>query len=215
MHAAIGKKSTVEQRQILLIVDSWIRKKEEPIPPKACDVLRKATLPKNGSCETILERWSTDAVYQKSLSGEGWTEVKIRQYDALALEDHSYEATLAERGPWQRNWKIVLGKEGVQGPIRQRPDLREAKHAYRRLSKEHVESTGQGNKSIHPAQQRRQNSQQQFDEHEECAFSVHPRIGWRYYLSTSSSSSSQWQQNNEWESKQSWGCWRSSTWTEQ
>ena len=182
--------------------------------PKACDMLRKAKLPKNGSCETILGRWSTDAVYQKSLSGEGWTEVKIRQYDALALEDHSYEATPAERGPRQRNWKIVLEK-GVQGPIRQRPDLREAKHAYRRLYKEHVESTGQGNKSIHPAQQRRQNSQQQFDEHEECAFSVHPRIGWRCYPSTSSSSSSQWQQNNEWESKQNWGYWRSSTWTEQ
>ena len=60
---------------------------------------------------------------------------------------------------------LFLNK-GVEGKIRQRPDFREAKHAYRRLYKEHVESTGQGNKSIHPAQQRRQNSQQQFDEHE-------------------------------------------------
>ena len=76
---------------------------------------------------------------------------------------------------------IVFNKEGVQGPMRQRPDFREAKHAYRRLYKEHVESTGQGNKSIHPAQQRRQNSQQQFDEHEEHAFTVHPRPGWKYY----------------------------------
>ena len=61
---------------------------------------------------------------------------------------------------WKKNWKFVLDK-GVQGPIRQRPDFREAKHAYRRLHKEHVESTGQRNKSIHPAQQRKQNSQQQ------------------------------------------------------
>ena len=32
MHAAIGKKSTVEQRQIWHIVDSWIQNKEQPIP---------------------------------------------------------------------------------------------------------------------------------------------------------------------------------------
>ena len=73
---------------------------------KARDMLRKAQLPKHGSCETILERWSTDAVYQKSLSDEGWTEEKIRQYDALDLEDHSYEATPAE--------KATMGEELAQ-----------------------------------------------------------------------------------------------------
>ena len=140
---------------------------------KARDMLRKAKLAKNGSCETFLERWYTDADNQKSSSDEGWTEEKIRQYDALTLENHSYEGTPEESGRWQRNWKIVLNK-GVKGPIRQRPDFREAKHAYRRINKEHVESTGQGNKSIHPAQQRRQNSQQQFDEHEEYDYTVHP-----------------------------------------
>ena len=75
---------------------------------KARDMLRKAKLPKNGSCETILERWSTDAVYQKSLSDEGWTEEKIRQYDTLALEDHSCEARPAEGvksiPPTTENW---------------------------------------------------------------------------------------------------------------
>ena len=38
---------------------------------KARDMLRKAKLPKKGSCETILERWHTDAVCQNSLSDEG------------------------------------------------------------------------------------------------------------------------------------------------
>ena len=71
-------------------------------------MLRKAKLPKNGSCETILERWYTDAEYQESLSDEGWTEDKIRHYDAFALEDHSHEATPEERGRWRRNWKIVF-----------------------------------------------------------------------------------------------------------
>ena len=70
--------------------------------------------------------------------------------------------------------EIVFNKEGVEGKTRQRPDVREAEHAYCRLYKEHVESTRQGNKSIHPAQQRRQNSQQQFDEHEAYAFTVLP-----------------------------------------
>ena len=75
---------------------------------KARDMLRKAKRPRNGSRETFLERWNTDAVYQKSLFDEGWTGEKIRQYDALALEDHSYEATPAERRRWQRNWKVVF-----------------------------------------------------------------------------------------------------------
>ena len=63
MHAAYGKKSTVE-RQVIY--------------HKARDMLRKAKLPKNGSCETILKRWHTYSDYKKSISDEGWTEEKIQ-----------------------------------------------------------------------------------------------------------------------------------------
>ena len=110
MHAANGNESTIQQRQTRLIVDpEYVIKKNQSRGPrhglsvrqimyhKARDMLRKAKLPKNGLCETILERWYADAYYQKSLSDEGWTEEKIRQYDTLALEDHSYEATHEER----------------------------------------------------------------------------------------------------------------------
>ena len=45
---------------------------------KARDMLRKAKLPKNGSCETILERWHTDADYQKSLSDEAGQKRKLK-----------------------------------------------------------------------------------------------------------------------------------------
>ena len=89
MLAAYGDESTIQQRQIWLLVDSRIRDKEEPILRtwgwsnnasilyhEARDMLRKAKLPKNGSCETILERWQKDADYQKSLSAESWTEEK-------------------------------------------------------------------------------------------------------------------------------------------
>ena len=137
---------------------------------------------------------------------------KIKEYDSRAIEDHSYQPTPEDRGRWQRNWFIVLNKGA---PRRQQPDFREAKRAYCRQFKEHVESTGQGNQPIHPAQQRRQNPQQQFESQEECAHTVHPRTGWRYCPATSSSSSSQWQQNDEWKSSQSRDYWRSSTWTEQ
>ena len=199
-------------------------------------MLRKAKLPKNGSCHTILERWYKDADYQMSLSDEGWTEEEIRQHDAVALEDHSsegtpeergrwqrnwfvvvdhsYEGTPEERGRWQRNWFIVVNHEGVQGPIRQRLDFREAKHAYRQLYKEHAERTSEGNKSIHPAEQTTQNYRRQYEGSEEYTYTVHPRTGWKYCLSTSSLSSSQRQQNNECKSNQSWGYGRSSTWAE-
>ena len=59
------------------------------------------------------------------MTENGWTEEQIRKYDALALEDHSYDATPEERRRWQTNWFVVLN-EGVQGPIRQRFDFREA-----------------------------------------------------------------------------------------
>ena len=65
-------------------------------------MLGKAELPKNGSCQTILERWYSDNKYRKSLSEEGWTEKHIRQYDELAPEDHSYEAHLEKGGDGKR-----------------------------------------------------------------------------------------------------------------
>ena len=110
MHAAYGKKSTVE-RQVIY--------------HKARDMLRKAKLPKNGSCETILERWHTYSDSKKSISDEGWTEEKIQEYDALTLEDHSCDAPPAVRRRWQRNWIIILN-HGAEGNVRQRLDFREA-----------------------------------------------------------------------------------------
>ena len=113
-----------------------------------------------------------------SLTLQGWTEENIKQYDEFALEDHSCEATPAERARYEKNLKISLNRQGREGPIRQRHDFGLAKHAYRQLYKEHAESTGEGNKPIHPAQQRRQNYKQQFAGFEKFAYTVHPRTGW-------------------------------------
>ena len=113
----------------------------------------------------------------------GWTEEQLKQFDALALEDHSYEATPQERGRKKVSWHISLNKEGTQGPIRQRPDFREAKHTYLQLYKEHVESTGGGNSPIHPENHARHH-RQQFKGFEEYSYTVDPRLGWRFYFST-------------------------------
>ena len=48
----------------------------------------------------------TQNIAQISLK-HGRTEEQIRQYDALALEDHSYEDTLGERRRWGKNWHTI------------------------------------------------------------------------------------------------------------
>ena len=148
---------------------------------EARDMLRKAQIAKNGNCQTILEKLYKDSQYLADLSENGWTEEQIRQYDALALEDHSYEATSGERRRWEKNWQFVLNKEGKQGPMRQRHDFPEAKQKHRQQYKEHAESTGEGMNPIHATHQARLNYQQQCKGSEEYNFSVHPRTGWTYY----------------------------------
>ena len=74
---------------------------------KARDMLKKVQSAKTWSLPTFLERWYTDADCQKFLSDEGWTEEKIRQHDAHALEDHFYEATLGDMRRWKKNWHIL------------------------------------------------------------------------------------------------------------
>ena len=57
--------------------------------------------------------------------------------------------------------------------MRQRPVLCEAKHTYRQLYKDHVECIGEGNNSIHPADQTRQSHRQRFKGFEEYNYMVH------------------------------------------
>ena len=97
---------------------------------KAHHMLRKARSNKNCNCKTILERWYKDDQHRKSLSNIRWTEEQIKQYDALALEDLSYVAKTEERSRNEKSWKISLNREGIQGPMNQRPDFMEAKHKH-------------------------------------------------------------------------------------
>ena len=74
---------------------------------------------------------------------------QIIAYDELALEDHSYIATREERTRNEKNWVLSLNREGVQGPLSQRPDFVEAKREFKKLHGEHVTETSEGNTPIH------------------------------------------------------------------
>ena len=106
-----------------------------------------------------MERGHKDDKYRKSLSDFGWIEEQLIQYDELALEDHSKIATPKERTRNEKNWVLSLNKEGVQGPLNQRPDFVEAKRELKRL---HDERT-------------RQRRNQQFEGLEEYDY----QVGWR------------------------------------
>ena len=82
----------------------------------------------------------------------GGSEEQIIQYDAIALEDRSYIATWQERSRNNKSWTFSLIKEGIQGPMNQRSDLKEAKQTCKRLCHEYTETTGEGNKPIPTAQ---------------------------------------------------------------
>ena len=124
----------------------------------------------------------------------------------------------------EKTWAISLSKEGVQGPLNQRPDFVEAKREIKRLHDEHVKETSEVNKPINPIQRSRQRRNQQFEGLEEYDYQVDPRTGWRSFPSKSqgnlrhptfSSSSIHREQQDDWKSNKSWNSWRSSSWTEQ
>ena len=126
VHAAYRKESSVEQGKIRRPVNSRLRYEKRILPMvsdipsvqqtlyhKAHGMLREARMHKRGGYKTILERWHDDDKYRTSLSDIGRTEEQIIQYDAIALEDHSYVTTWQERSRNDKSWNISLNKEGI------------------------------------------------------------------------------------------------------
>ena len=110
----------------------------------------------------FLERWHKDDRYRKSLSDIGWTEEQINNMTQLhwKIIPTWLELQKAERSPNEKSWEISLNREGMQGPMNQRPNSIDAKHKCKRLCDEYVERTGEGNEPIPPAQQMRQRREQ-------------------------------------------------------
>ena len=80
-------------------------------------MLKKARKHKSGGYKNILDRWHDDDKYRKSLSDIGWTEEQIIQFDAIALEDHSYVATWQERCRNEKSWKKIFECRGYSRGI--------------------------------------------------------------------------------------------------
>ena len=183
---------------------------------KAHEMLKKARKHKNGY-RNILDRWNNDDKYRKSSSDFWWTGEPIIQYDEIALGDHSYVATKAERSRNEKSWKLSLNAEGKQGPLNQRSEFKEAKQACKRLYYKYTAITGKGNKPIPPGQQVRQRLDQQFEGLEECEYGLKASTGWRFYPSSTmhSSSSPRRQPSSDLWSTWCWDSWKTSSWTEQ
>ena len=186
---------------------------------KAHDMLRKARSNKTGNCKTILERWCKDDQYRKSLSGIGWTEEQIKQYDAIALEDHSYVSPTEERSRIKKSWTFSLSREGIQGPMNQRPDFIEAKH---KMQKDFMKNTQRELVKETDRSILRSKSDSDVTNNSRCWMSTITQLileqDGKFYPATrptTSSSSTHWEQHDDWKSNKSWDSWRSSSWTEQ
>ena len=123
MPAAYITESTVEQGKIWRPVNSIKENPTHGVPDmdhlcgKPCTSKHmknwgKPAATENGNCTSIQERWYKDNKYRKSLSDIGWTEEQMKQYDAIALEDHSYVTSTAERSRNEKTLNIFLEQRG-------------------------------------------------------------------------------------------------------
>ena len=95
-------------------------------------MLHKAGQKKHGGHSSILARWHNKYSYRDSLTRIGWTEQDIMLFDRIALENHSYVATRAERIRNSEHWILKLNQDGAQQPLNQRPNFAQTKR--RRIS---------------------------------------------------------------------------------
>ena len=121
-------------------------------------------------------------------------------FDRIALENHSYVATKAERTRNSTLWILTLKKELRNHYINDLTLLKRKENA-----RDCTTNTWQRlNKIIGPflAVNKRQRKRQAFEGIEECNNAVDNRTGWRFYqesrrdLPTASSSSTNWDRNN-------------------
>ena len=102
-------------------------------------------------------------------------------HDRIALKNHSYVATRAERIRNSEHWILKLNQDGAQRPLNERPDLAPAKRECKRLHDEQNARTQQEKRTIPRSQQVRQRKGQAFEGIEEYAYTVGHRTGWRFY----------------------------------
>ena len=144
-------------------------------------------------CCKKLVKESTEAIHPYLHDGTTTTSTEIRchslsgpsrkklPFDRIALENHSFVATKAERNRHSEHWIFTLNQEGAQQPLHQRPDFAQAKRECKRLHDEHMAKTQQDYRTILRSQQIRQRKGQAFEEIEEYDCAVDPPTGWRFF----------------------------------
>ena len=123
---------------------------------KARDMLHEASQEKHGSHSSILARLHNDYRHKDSLTRIGWTEQDTTLSDRIALENHKYAATTAERIRHSAHWILKLNQDGPQQPLTQRPDFTHAKRECKRLHDDYLARTQQEYRTIPRNQQVRQ-----------------------------------------------------------
>ena len=119
-------------------------------------MLKIARQSKHGSHPTILSRWYDQEEHRKSLAEHNIAEKEITFYDRIALERHDYTATRAERLQNAKHWVLRLNANGLQKPLRQRPELAVALKQCLKLQDAHLAETQQSLRPIRPEHQQRQ-----------------------------------------------------------
>ena len=80
---------------------------------KAKDMQRKAKMSKNGSHPTILSRWKAQESYRTSSANHNIGEKEIMLCDQIALENHDYIATKAERIQHSKHWVLSINADDL------------------------------------------------------------------------------------------------------
>ena len=73
------------------------------------DAGRKST-PKGEHFTGFHDRFLRDPVYRESQFPIGWSELKCKEWDELAKEDHTYKLTQEERRRYKGQWYLTLNK---------------------------------------------------------------------------------------------------------
>ena len=153
----------------------------------------------------MLARWHSHYKYINSLTRIGWTEPDIMLFDSIALGNHSYVATRAERIRNSEHWILKLNQDGAQQPLnRLCSSERRMQDIITRRIMARIQQEYRTNSR---SQEVRQRKEQTFEGIEECDCAVDPRTCWRFFQPARTSSTN-WEHNN-WTTK-SWNSWHSS-----
>ena len=145
----------------------------------------------------ILDRFLRSPRYRKSQEELRWDEAECAEVDKLAQEHYTYKLTKSECLRYSSNWCFQLNSSGSNALMTTRPDYRAAvalnNHLYR-YSEVYQ-------KSIPPQDQDRVRENTKFSETNRQESRVDKKTGWKFWTSSSSSSSS-WRQSDQWDWKE-------------